>query len=57
MKSSAIFDLLDAVIEQIKADIALGDTEALFEMLSGLDSHHLQAYLPESVETIQKVSQ
>ena len=42
-----IFELVDAVIEQIKADIALGDTTAIAEMLEQLPWHTLNAYLPE----------
>lgn len=42
-----IFELVDEVIEQIKADIALGDTTAIAEMLAQLPWHTLNAYLPE----------
>jgi len=39
--------LVDAVIDQIKLDIANGDVTALEELLVFLDNEVLQSYLPE----------
>ena len=39
--------LIDAVIDQIKLDIANGDVTALEEMLAYLDNIVMQNYLPE----------
>ena len=44
------YELIDAVIEQIKVDIALGDTTAIAEMLAQMPAHLLAGYLPESDE-------
>ena len=44
--------LIDAVIDQIKLDLANGDVTALEEMLVQLDNSVLQGYLPE-VENLQ----
>lgn len=39
--------LLDAVLEEIKQDIAIGDLTALAEMLSFVPITNLEAYLPD----------
>jgi hypothetical protein len=40
-------DVLDAVIEQIKIDLAHEDATAIVELLKRLDRATLLAYLPE----------
>ena len=39
--------LIEEVINQIDADINLGNLEALYELLDKLDIKYLEAYLPE----------
>jgi len=39
--------LITKVIEQIKKDLAVPDTEALYELLTYVPSHNLVGYLPE----------
>lgn len=41
------YALIQAVIDQIKLDLANGDETAIEEMLVFLDNEVLQAYLPE----------
>jgi len=48
------FLLVESVIEQIKVDLANGDTTAIEEMLVFLDDERLRAYLPE-VEYVEIV--
>ena len=43
-------ETIDKVIEEIKRDIAVGDVEALDEMLSFLPIENLIAYLPEKIK-------
>jgi hypothetical protein len=40
-------DVIDAVIEQIKVDLANDDATAIVELLARLDRPTLLAYLPE----------
>ena len=44
--------LLDAVIEQIKGDIEIGDYTAIVELLAYIPRQHLLAYLPEDEKGI-----
>ena len=39
--------LIDAVIEQLKNDIEMGDYEAIVELLNALPTANLKGYLPE----------
>jgi len=45
-------DLITEVIEQIKKDLAVPDTEALHELLTYLPTINLIGYMPETDETI-----
>jgi hypothetical protein len=40
-------DLFDAVVEQIKTDLAAGDETAIIELLSKVPRAYLVGYLPE----------
>ena len=41
--------IIEAVIEQIKEDIMMGDVTALYELLEFLPKKNLLGYLPEEV--------
>jgi hypothetical protein len=43
--------IIEQVIEQIKLDLANGDTSAIAELLSFLNVYTLQGYLPEVVKS------
>jgi len=45
-----IENLIDHVIEQIKADIALCDVTSLEELLRFIPRKNLEAYLPEELK-------
>lgn len=42
--------IINKVIEQIKLDITIGDTESIFEMLKYVPEENLMSYLPEVLD-------
>ena len=48
-----LHDLVDAVIDQVRCDIAVGDHTALVELLMSAPRKNLEAYLPEAPDPEQ----